>query len=139
MITSSSPVHAGGENAAGVPLGASLQRVGGEDIGIGLGLFLQHVERVERLKIDRLLGPERAIIVEGGDAVLGGDVVVRGWIGHRLDKFDDRRLGAGVVPRRQRIGEGGGVAWARTARTEATSVGELGILRSIDEREYFGG
>ena len=55
------------------------------------------------LKIDRLLSPQRAIVVEGGDALLNRDKLRRAFFRYLLDKSDDRFFWSGVVPRRQRL------------------------------------
>jgi hypothetical protein len=65
---------------------------------------LDAVEREGKLEIDRLLGPQRAVVVERGDPLLGWDEVRPALLGHRLDEFDDRLLGRALVPGRQRIG-----------------------------------
>ena len=64
-----------------------------------------------QLKVHRLLRPERAVVVENGDAlgrvdkfgtVLGGDL---------LDKLHDGPLGLTVVPGGQRVGSGSRRRW----------------------------
>jgi len=67
---------------------------------------LDPVQRESELGIDRVLGPQGSVIVEGGDALGGRDEVVARLSRHRLDELDDRSLGRGVVPRRQRIALG---------------------------------
>ena len=65
---------------------------------------LHAVEREEELEIHRLLGPERAVVVERGDALGGRHEVGRAFLRHLLDEGDDGFLRRAVVPRRQRIG-----------------------------------
>ena len=55
-------------------------------------------------RVDRVLDPERAVLVEGGDA-LGRRHELRARRGRgRLDEVDDRLLGGAVVPGGQRVG-----------------------------------
>ncbi len=56
------------------------------------------------LEVDRLLGPQRAVVVEDGDALLGQDVVGAFLGGDALHEIQDRLLGRGVVPGGQGIG-----------------------------------
>jgi hypothetical protein len=64
-----------------------------------LGRKRRHpVERENGLRVKQVLDPERAVIVEGGDAVGWRHVVGAALGGHRLDELDDRRLGSAVVP-----------------------------------------
>src|SRR5882724_8003455 len=68
------------------------------------GMLLRHrpqaVERESGLKIDRLLAPQCAVVVEGGDALLDGNEVGTALGGHARDKLDDGFLGGAVVPGR---------------------------------------
>ena len=65
---------------------------------------LDAVEREGQLEVHRLLGPQRAVVVEGGDA-LGGRHEIRPALPRNAgDEIDDRLLGGAVVPRRQRVG-----------------------------------
>jgi hypothetical protein len=64
----------------------------------------QAVEREHRLGVERVLDPERAVVVEGGDAVGGRHIVGAAFGGHRLDERDDRLPGRPVIPRGQRVG-----------------------------------
>ena len=68
---------------------------------------LDAVEREEQLEVHRLLGPERAVVVEGGDALGGRDEVRRALLRHLRDEVDDGLLGRAVVPGRQRVGGDG--------------------------------
>ena len=65
---------------------------------------LHAVERKSELEIHRLLGPERAVIVEGGDALVDGHEVRAALRGHLGDEIGDGFLDRAVVPGRQRIG-----------------------------------
>ena len=64
---------------------------------------LQLVEHEEELELERLLAPERAVVVEDGDAIAGRDIVVASRVGNRLDESHGRRLCLAVVPRRKRL------------------------------------
>ena len=61
------------------------------------------VEDENRLEIQRLFGPERAVVVEDGDAFGGRNEVRRAVLRHLLDEGEDGFLRCGVIPRRQRI------------------------------------
>ena len=62
---------------------------------------LHAVQREEQLEIHRLLGPERAVVVEDGDALGRRHEVGRALLRHLLDKRDDGLLRLAVVPRRR--------------------------------------
>ena len=66
---------------------------------------LDSSNREERLEVQRLLAPQRPIVVEGGDALRHGHELRRAGLRDLLDELDDRFLRARVVPRRQRIGD----------------------------------
>ena len=61
------------------------------------------VQGEDRLEIERLFGPQRAVVVEDRNAVTWRDVVLAGRVGHGLDERDDARPGRAVIPRRERI------------------------------------
>src|SRR5262249_21380737 len=65
---------------------------------------LDAVDREGDLEIDRLLAPQRAVVVEGGDAFIDRDEIRAARRRHARDKIDDRRLRRAVVPGRQRVG-----------------------------------
>ena len=66
------------------------------------------LQAVHHLRVHRVRDPQRAVLVEGGDA-LGGRHELRAALrGGRLHELDNRLLGRAVVPRRQRIGLGMG-------------------------------
>jgi hypothetical protein len=56
------------------------------------------------LEVDRLLGPERAVVVENCDSSPGCDVVLPRGIGDGLNEREEACLDRALVPRRQRIG-----------------------------------
>ncbi len=85
----------GGEGLLILPLGV-LRREG-----------LHAVQREEELEIHRLLGPERAVVVEGGDAFRGGNKFSAAFLGDFFHKGDDGFFRRGVIPRRQGVGRGG--------------------------------
>ncbi len=62
------------------------------------------VEREHDLAVDRVLDPERAVLVEGGEPVLGRHEVGAAGLGGGPDQVEDRLLGRAVVPGRQRVG-----------------------------------
>src|SRR4029453_6839730 len=62
------------------------------------------VEREEELKIHRLFGPERAVVVEYSDAFGGRDVIGRAFLSYFGNEVHDGCFGCAVVPRRKRIG-----------------------------------
>ena len=64
---------------------------------------LHAVEREEQLEIHRLLAPERAVVVERGDALVRRNEIGRAFFRHLLDEGDDGFLRRGVVPRGQRV------------------------------------
>ena len=64
---------------------------------------LHPVEREDQLEIHRLLGPERAVVVERGDALGGRHELRAAFFRGCLDELDDSFLCRAVVPRRQRI------------------------------------
>ena len=60
---------------------------------------LDAVEGERDLEVHRLLGPQRAVVVEHGDAVGGCDEAGRTGRRHVGDEPDDRRLRRALVPR----------------------------------------
>jgi hypothetical protein len=68
---------------------------------------LHAVEREQELKISRLLAPKRAIVIEGGNALVLRNEVRRTFRGHFLDEFNDRLFRRGVIPRGKRVGKCG--------------------------------
>ena len=66
---------------------------------------LHAVEREVKLNGHRLLAPERAVVVEGGDAFRHRHEIRRAGFRDLLDKSDDGLLGRAVVPRGKRVGD----------------------------------
>ena len=63
----------------------------------------QPVEREQALAVERMLDPGGAVLVEGGDAVLGRDEVRAALGGGLGDEVEDGLLRRAVVPGRQRV------------------------------------
>ena len=57
-----------------------------------------------------MLSPERAVVVESGDALGRDDEINPALLGHLGFEIDERRFGVAVIPGRQRfgLGKGGG-------------------------------
>ena len=87
-----------------VALEHRLERLGVAPLRVLRRERLHPVHRERDLEIDRLLGPERAVVVEGRDALLDRDEIRPALLGHALDERDDRLLRRALVPGRQRIG-----------------------------------
>ena len=66
--------------------------------GVRAGHRRDAIERKSRLGVERVLDPERAVLVEGGDAVLGRHEARAPLVGRRLDEIQDGLLGRAVVP-----------------------------------------
>ena len=81
---------------------------------------LHAVEREEELEIHRLLGPERAVVVEGGDALGERHEVRRAFRRDLRDEVDDGLLGRAVVPRGQRVRRRSARAVAAESQRAAT-------------------
>src|SRR5215510_8930515 len=56
------------------------------------------VPHKEDLEIDRLLGPERAVVVEGRDTFFGFNKIWRTFPGYSVDKINNRLLCRSIVP-----------------------------------------
>jgi hypothetical protein len=65
---------------------------------------LYAVDGKEKLEVQRLLGPERAIIIEGGDSLGDGHEVRRALCGDFRDEIHDGLLCLALVPRWKCIG-----------------------------------
>jgi hypothetical protein len=73
-------------------------------LGFGLDQRRDAFKDVHHLRVHRVRDPQRAILVEGGDA-LGGRNERRGALGRGCPhELDDALFGWAVVPGRQRIG-----------------------------------
>ena len=66
--------------------------------GVLRGQQLHAVESEDKLKIDRLLSPQGAVIVKGGDTLGGWHEVGRALLRHAFDESHDGFLGCRVVP-----------------------------------------
>jgi hypothetical protein len=75
-----------------------LERLLGLPLGMLVRLFLHLVDGEDELVVHRHLDPQRAVIVEGGETVLGRDVVRPALLGHAGHVVDDGLLGHAVVP-----------------------------------------
>ena len=64
------------------------------------------VHAEDELRIDRLLGPKRAVVVEHGDALGGRHVAVAALLRDLGDELQDARLGRPVIPGGQRVFDG---------------------------------
>jgi hypothetical protein len=68
-----------------------------------VGERLHAIERERKLDIHRLFAPERAIVVEGCDALRHRDEIRRPVLGNSGNEIQNRLFVLTVVPRRQRI------------------------------------
>nr|WP_292715122.1 hypothetical protein [Mesorhizobium sp.] len=68
---------------------------------VGLRQFGQALEGKEKLHRHRLFAPQRAVIVEGRDAVFRRRKIAAAILGHAIDEIDDHPLGGAIVPGRQ--------------------------------------
>ena len=86
------------------PVEHRLERLLGLPLRVLRRQRLDAVERERELEVDRLLGPQRAVVVEDGDA-LGDRHEVRAALRrHARDEIGDGFLRRAVVPGRQRVG-----------------------------------
>ena len=63
-----------------------------------IGQRFHPIQRKRKLHIHRLLAPQRAVVVEGRDALRHRDKVRRAFAGNRSDKALDRLLGWTIIP-----------------------------------------
>src|SRR4029077_219110 len=68
------------------------------------------VNRELELKIDWLLRPERAVVIEGRDALLRPNEISRAFLCYFFNEGDHSFLRRSVVPRRQRVVSANGPA-----------------------------
>jgi len=61
------------------------------------------VEAVDDLRVDRMLDPQRAVLIEGRDTSFRRDEVRTRLVGRRAHEVHNALLCRAVVPRRQRI------------------------------------
>ena len=78
-------------------------RLGLRQCRIDLRKLLDAVERKHELEIHRLFGPERAVIVEDGDAFFHRHEISTARLRGALDEGENGLFGPAFVPRRQRI------------------------------------
>ena len=95
-------------HAAGMhSLEVSFQQGGKRLLGLPFGVLRckrpNAVSCEEQLEIRRLLGPQVAVIVEGGDTLCGRHVVLRSFLRDLRNERDDGLFGGRVVPGRQWI------------------------------------
>jgi hypothetical protein len=50
-----------------------------------------------------MLDPQRSVLIEGGDALLGQNEIRARLVGRGFHEVDDCLLGGAVIPRRQRV------------------------------------
>lgn len=65
---------------------------------------LDPVDSKEQLKINRLLRPQGAVVIEDGDALRLGYEILPTLRGNGLDEVDNGLFGLAVVPRREGVG-----------------------------------
>jgi len=80
--------------------------------------FFYPVERKSELDIDRLLAPERAIIIERRDALTRRNEFWRALLYHGGNEGDDRLLRGSGVPGRERTRLSKGRALERAGRLQ---------------------
>ena len=73
---------------------------------LGLHHCGDSIEAVGQLGVDRLLHPQRPILVEAGDAGFGRHEMGARLIGRFPHEIEDRPLGRAVVPRSEGVGRG---------------------------------
>jgi hypothetical protein len=100
---------------------------------------LHPVEREKELEIQRLLGPERAVVVERRDTLVRGNEVRRAFLRPFFDKSDDGFLWSAVIPRWS--GSSAARAWEivpnNTMATAIISAGSFLVFISIIETPSF--
>ena len=97
---------------------------------------LHAVECEGQLHVHRLLDPERAVIVEGRDALVDRHEVRPALRRDARDEVEDRRFGRAVVPGRERIACA--CATAPVERSEAESSGSIASDESRARRSMPG-
>src|SRR5262245_56224162 len=72
-----------------------------------LGMLWQErfdsIPHEQDLEINRLLRPERTVVIERRDSLFWPNEIRRAFLCYPLNKLDDRFPGCSLVPRRQRI------------------------------------
>jgi hypothetical protein len=72
-------------------------------VGMFRRQLVHPVEREHRLRVQRMRHPQRAVLIEGGDAILGRHEARAPLVGRGLNERDDRLLRRAVVPRGEGI------------------------------------
>jgi hypothetical protein len=62
------------------------------------------VEREKQVDVQRLLSPQRAVMIERGDALVRRHKVGLPFLRHLCHEFDDRLFGLAILPGRKRVG-----------------------------------
>jgi len=83
------------------------ERLLGLPFRMARGEQLDAIDRKLELEVERLLGPERAIVIEGDNAMCHGHELRRTRLGDARDERNDGLLRSGVIPGWQRILRGG--------------------------------
>jgi hypothetical protein len=94
---------AGGEDCFHIAFEDALEGLFCLPLGMLGGHLPDTVEGEDELGVERRLDPERAVVVEGGDAVGDGDEVRRALFGDALDEGDDGFFGSGIIPGGKRV------------------------------------
>ncbi|MCY1344843.1 hypothetical protein D9M69_308900 [compost metagenome] len=97
------PFHAAGREGFAIALEHRLERLLLLPFRVLGGQALDFVEGEQHLEVHRLLAPQRAVVVEHGNALGGRHVVPAALGGHGTDEAFDGLLRRAVVPGRQRI------------------------------------
>jgi hypothetical protein len=80
-----------------------LERLLALPLGMFPGECFDAVDRKHHLRVDRLLDPQRPVLVERGDALLGREESRARLVGGRPHEVEDCLLGGSIIPGRQRI------------------------------------
>jgi hypothetical protein len=70
------------------------------------GFSLQHrhaLQAIDQLRVDRMLNPQRAVLIKGGNALLGWNEFCPSGFRGGADKVDDGLFGRAIIPRGQRV------------------------------------
>jgi hypothetical protein len=104
MTSSTSPLSPRAASAVRSFSSAALNGCRSFHSGCCGGQRLHPVQREQSLEIQRLLGPQGAVVVEHGDALGRWNVIGALPVGHLLYERQDGLLRLAVVPGRQRVG-----------------------------------
>src|ERR1019366_577403 len=94
----------------------SLERLLFFPFGMPVSNFAHPVQSKQGLSIQRMFDPDRSILIESGNAILGLDILAAGLVCHFFDEGNDRLFRRPVVPRRKRGGLSVGVGADRQQR-----------------------